>query len=136
MDIYEAMVLRYLTATPNVFVRWQQSIPDPEGKEWSCPDFVAIDIAKKRIFVVEVSSAYDIRGLIRKANRCDHQWLDLLRKQFDGIGFISAERSCEVEVFARKDAINRFGSELQNQIVKLRKLESIGFPWLKESTAG
>ncbi len=48
MDLYEHLVLQYLTKDAHKFVSPQYSISGPTGGEWSCPDFVALDFHKRR----------------------------------------------------------------------------------------
>ncbi|HTX15693.1 MAG TPA: hypothetical protein VMD77_10390 [Candidatus Baltobacteraceae bacterium] len=138
MDVFESLVLRYLTLDPKVFVRWQHSIKGPDGGEWSCPDFVAIDVPNKRLIVVEVSSAWDITGLIDKVNRCDDQWFTPLEEQVKDI-LPAGSWKREVQIFVRHDSLQRFGSHLLKHpsvAIETKCLEDVSFPWRIEADRG
>jgi len=61
---FEAVVMHYLAAQ-GLFLSPQFIIRDGAG-EWSCPDFVALDFSRHQVQVVEVTTAYDVSGLIKK----------------------------------------------------------------------
>jgi hypothetical protein len=60
------LVLRYLVRDPYVFVSSQYSIKDGAGREWSCPDFVALDFRRRLVSIVEVNTAYTRDRLWKK----------------------------------------------------------------------
>jgi hypothetical protein len=139
MDVFESMVMRHLTHDPNVFVRWQHSIKGADGKqEWSCPDFVAIDMRNHKIIVVEVSSAWDINGLIDKVNKCEEQWFTPLMRQLKDALPGDQPWNSEVRIYARSDSLKQFGHKLhRNPAVQVKTVsledEHIAFPWMWES---
>jgi hypothetical protein len=61
---FEAVLMHYLAAK-GLFLSPQLSIRDGAG-EWSCPDFVALDFLNREIQVVEITTAYDVKGLMEK----------------------------------------------------------------------
>lgn len=61
---FESLVMSYL-ASQGLFLSPQFSIKDGD-EEWSCPDFVALDFRKREIQVVEVTTSYNVKGLIQK----------------------------------------------------------------------
>jgi hypothetical protein len=76
--IAEAHVMAFLTFRGHTFV-CPQFLVEVEGSK-KYPDFVALDLPKKNISVVEVSTAYNIRALADKLNLF-HRNSDAIRRQ-------------------------------------------------------
>jgi hypothetical protein len=100
--IAEQVVQAFLVQGGEVFVSPGYNIAK-NGKEWSCPDFVALDFGKREVVVVEVTTAYDIESLIQKVENRREQWFVPLRAQLDAdkiaegwkmrfLGFVRKER--------------------------------------------
>jgi len=131
MDLYEHLVLRYLTKDAHVFVVPQYSIRGDTGSEWSCPDFVALNFRDKAVSVVEVSSASDPHSLRGRVARRDVQWVERLREQLKRNRVVDDSwKQYRVEVFIRREAEQKFRSTIRsaNDVV-IHILEDLGAPW-------
>lgn len=89
---FEAVVMQYLAAK-GLFLSPQFSIRDG-GREWSCPDFVALDFRQLEIQVIEVSAAYAIHRLVEKLRNCEEQWFKRLRPQLVALGVTDESWEC------------------------------------------
>jgi hypothetical protein len=67
--VYEELVAEFFTRDPYVFINEQYSIKDSAGREWSCPDFVALNFRDRIVSVVEVNTAYKAEGLLEMVSR-------------------------------------------------------------------
>jgi hypothetical protein len=131
MDLYEHLVLQYLTKDAHVFVGPQYSIRGDTGGEWSCPDFVALNFRDKIVLVVEVSSASDPQSLRARVASRDIQWINRLREQLERNRVVDASwNKYHVEVFIRRDAERKFREAIgaANNVV-IHILEDLGAPW-------
>ena len=130
MDIFEQMAMGYLTKNGRVFVSPQYSI----DRDWSCPDFVALDFERKRVWVVEVSAAWDVKGLASKVNDCERQWMSRLRDQLRQKGILGVDDGWSegIMVFIRESRIEDFNKRLTRRdgiVVEIVPLEKAGVPW-------
>jgi hypothetical protein len=130
MELYEHIVLAYLTKDPFVFVSPQYSIRGDKG-EWSCPDLVALNFREHRVAVVEVSTAWNPKSLREKVEKRDVQWIDRLRGQLRSLNVIDDSWTFEVQLYIRKDALQGFNPHIaaQGTPVKVKALEDLGPPW-------
>jgi hypothetical protein len=125
---FEALVMHYLTAQ-GLFLAPQFSVSDHVG-EWSCPDFVALDFRQHEIQVVEVTTAYDISGLIKKIYHRDTQWFGRLTPQLISLGVPVSGWKNIVRAFVRKDRYEHMAAKLSsNPDVRIEALEDIAFSW-------
>jgi len=83
MDIYEEIVMMAITRGKNLFV-----CPQVNLNNWSCPDFIGLDIKIPKIVVIEISSAINIDDLIKKVNDRENQWYKEIRKDIKNNEFI------------------------------------------------
>lgn len=136
MELYENLVMWYLTRNKHVFVSPQYSIMDDAGREWSCPDFVALNFKEKEVSIVEVSTAFYPDSLAKKVKDRNSQWVDKLKAQLKGYGVIDDNwKGFKVEVFIRKDALVKFKNAIGNAPdVSILILEELGAPWQWERT--
>jgi len=126
----ELKVLEYLTKDTFVFVNPQYSIKDEKGKEWSCPDLVALNFRDRLVFVIEVSTGWKTKRLQEKVQHCDKQWIDKLRAQLLKLKVIDDSWNFEVQVFVRKHAIRAFTNIIQTGTkVRVVALETLGESW-------
>ena len=80
MDMYEEAVMWYVCAGNQRFVCPQYWVRN-ENKDWSCPDFVALDLKDKCVFIVEVTTGTDLSGIADKIKKKDVQWIDHTKNQ-------------------------------------------------------
>jgi len=130
MELFEALALWHLTknGTENVFVCPQFSIAP---NQWSCPDFVALNLKEKIVSVVEVSTASFPRGLLNKVTRRDHYWLANLKDQLSANGIIdSSWKRFQVVLYLREGAAKEFDKRFpgRNDVV-IHSFEKMGHPW-------
>jgi hypothetical protein len=120
-----------LTKDACVFVSPQYSIRGDHGREWSCPDFVALNFRDKRVSVIEVSTAWDPESLLKKVLNRDAQWIQRLKEQLERNHVVDDEwKDYRVEVFIRKDAMAKFQAAIgENTNVKITALEDLRPPW-------
>jgi len=124
---YEAAVMGFLVANGNTFVSPQY----PIGRTWSCPDFVAVRPATKECFIVEVSTAYDLKGLAEKVRNRENQWFSILREHFVKLGVCDPGWSFQVLIFVRSERIAWFESAIGNASdVHIWSLDITLMPWL------
>jgi hypothetical protein len=109
-SIYESIVLYYLTHEGKAFVSPQFSIKAPTGKEWSTPDFLVLDFARREVQVVEVSVAANVDGLVHKVEQRDKQWINFLHKHLADLGQGFEKWPIVVRVFVRGDSVGRFNA--------------------------
>lgn len=125
---FEAIVMYYLAAE-GLFLSPQFSIRNGAG-EWSCPDFVALDFPKHQVQVVEVTSAHDVSGLVKKIKDRDKQWFQRLRPQLVQRGAIDDSWRFILRAFVRKDRVEVVQSKFRDaQDVIIESIEDIAFPW-------
>src|ERR1700733_9880130 len=131
MDLYEDLILQYLTKDAHMFVSPQYSIEGPPGTEWSCPDFIALGFREKRVSIVEVSSASNPRSLLERVKNRDRQWIERLKNQLLRNGVVDQLwKNFRVELFIRRSAADRFRKELKDaQDVVIYIIEELGAPW-------
>jgi hypothetical protein len=131
MELYEKLVMWYLTKDKYVFISPQYSIRGDTGKEWSCPDFVALNFKQKEVSIVEVSTAFYPDSLARKVKDRNLQWIEKLKAQLTDYGIIDDNwKSPKVQVFIRRDAVDKFKNAIGNTPdVGVGILEDLGPPW-------
>ena len=130
MDLYEDLILQYLTKDAHMFVNPQYSIEGDPGTEWSCPDFVALDFREKRVSIVEVSSASHPKSLLDRVKNRDEQWIQRLRNQLQRNGVVDQSwKDYRVELFIRQQAVDQFQNLKDAQDVVIHVLEDLGAPW-------
>jgi hypothetical protein len=118
MDLFEEVVLVYLTKFKGYFVSPQYSITYEEGDkfyEWSCPDFVALDFEKKSVIVAEVSVGWNISKLIDNVNNKDNTWFEKLKLQLKENKVIDDSWNFAVYGFIRNDRTDYFKEKFKGQ---------------------
>jgi hypothetical protein len=130
MELYEHIVLAYLTKDPWVFVCPQYSIRGEKG-EWSCPDIVALDFKHRLVLVVEISTAYDPKSLREKVASREVHWIEKLQDQLVTNGVIDQGWNFEVHLYVRQSALHGIEAASANPgtPVKIKILEQLGTPW-------
>jgi hypothetical protein len=82
MDMFEEAVMWYVCAGNQRYVCPQYWVRKDE-KDWSCPDFVAIDPDPKSpsVYIIEVTTASNIGDLAARINKRDEQWINPIKEQ-------------------------------------------------------
>lgn len=128
MMIWELLVLTDLTTKHGLFVSPQYDIAWDKltGQGGSCPDFVAIDPKQAGlIYVVEVSTAWDLKGLSEKFDNRRKHWYGPLEDKFSIWGH-SRPFDFKSVAYIRKDASH---FTCTGPDVERRYLEDIAFSW-------
>ncbi|RPI99391.1 MAG: hypothetical protein EHM36_16065 [Deltaproteobacteria bacterium] len=125
---FENIVMYYLAAQ-GLFLSPKFPIKDGGG-EWSCPDFVALDFNNHQVQVIEVTTAYDVSGLIAKIQDRNKQWFERLQIQLLKRGVIDTSWKFIVRVFVRKDREDTIRAKFQYEDdVSIEIIEKIAFSW-------
>ena len=77
MDQFEQAVFLYCCGPPERFVNAQFTIPYDGFSGGSCPDFLVVDFADKTIYIVEVTSAADTKGVHQRVQEREKRGLSL-----------------------------------------------------------
>jgi hypothetical protein len=104
----ESLVELYLTRGGKVFVSPQYDIPyDKDDREGgACPDILALDMGKREVVVVEVSSASNVTDLLKRVADREARWFSPIRRRLEadrvigpdwGIRFLGFVREAIVE---------------------------------------
>ena len=130
MADFENIVMAYLAAQ-GLFLSPQYPISS-NGKEWSCPDFLGLNIPEREIYIIEVSIAYDCSRLVQKINDRDNQWISKLKDQLAKRNIGDDSWRYVVRVFIRRDRKDYFYQNVKDmKDVKIEILEDIPYPWSK-----
>ncbi|MFT4927335.1 MAG: hypothetical protein ACI8WB_003441 [Phenylobacterium sp.] len=129
---FEQIIMTYL-AREGLFLS-PQFIVLEKGKEWSRPDFIAINFKKKEIQVVEVTTAQDISRLMAKVADKNNQWFDKLIPQLKSSKVIPNEDdngwTNVVRLFIREDCKQYAEKKVKgNDNVFIEILEDLAFSW-------
>jgi hypothetical protein len=135
---FELAVMQYICTDLSTFVIPQFRIEEP--KWFSCPDFLALNPKTKVIYLVEVTTAANPRGLATKVIRMFQPGNDIgflrdqLRKHYPAQGL--EEWPVKVAAFVRRDARDGFDRllteglpEEKRKDVTVLVLEKCVFPW-------
>lgn len=133
MDVFDEIVMSYLVHEGDTFVSPQFTIKSTNGKVWSCPDFLALNMRKKVASIVEISTASDISGLLKKVNDRNKQWLTNLKEQLIREHILDATWKFNVRVFLRDDLMAAFKKQIiGSNNVGIESLENMCFRWSPE----
>jgi hypothetical protein len=108
----------------------QYSIKADDGSEWNCPDLVALDFRTPAVYVVEVSSAANVKRLAEKVADLENQWVQKLKTQLLRHKVLDKDWPVLVRVFIRKHCKEQFSKIVgDRRDVRVEYLEDIPFPW-------
>ena len=130
MDVFEEIVMNYLVRNGDTFVSPQFNVKSMQDKVWSCPDFVALNVPKKVVSVVEVSVKSGIKGLVQRVNDRNNHWIEKLRNQLIHNHVVDERWTYQVHVFIRKDQIEYFERNVADREgVIVEVIEDVCFSW-------
>jgi dsDNA-specific endonuclease/ATPase MutS2 len=126
MDIYEEVVLNYITSDSNRFVNPQFNIEYDKQDEigGSLPDFIVLDFQAEIVFIVEVSTAWNIDKLISKVKEKDIRWIKPLKKHFSKNTIIK-DWEYRVTLFLRDERVEYAKKKLDDELVNIISLKTI-----------
>ncbi len=128
--LIEQLIETFLTRGGKVFIAPQYSITAIDNdREWSCPDFVALDFENREVVVIEVTSGADIGPITRKAKDREKQWFTPLRHKLKSHG-IADGWSLRFLGFVRRESIMKARSAMAgHDNVSFFPIEDAAFPW-------
>ena len=133
MSDAESNVATYLTLDGKVFIAPQFAIAYDEKEQngGACPDFVALDLPKKEVIIVEVSEAANINSLTEKIRQREIRWYAPVIKTLIQNHVI--DESWEKPRFlgiVRKSIVNKARDVFSGDSdVAFIAVEHIAFPW-------
>ena len=72
----------------------------------TCPDFVALDFEKHEIIIAEVSTRYDLSGLIGRIATREKGWYAPIFRKLIGTGAVTSEWKTRTLCFIRRDRLD------------------------------
>ncbi|MGB8276286.1 MAG: hypothetical protein WCF16_13565 [Alphaproteobacteria bacterium] len=126
--IWESIVLEYLTTTEKLLISPEYDIAwDKAAREGgSYPDFIAIHPERPgRIYVIEVSTASNLKGLAERFQERQERWFRPLDRALSIWGR-GGPFDFKAVAFIRKDAEH---FTLRADDIEIRYLEDIAFGW-------
>ena len=132
MNIFELAVQAYICERPQRFIKPQFSIAHSEndGSGGSLPDFLVIDFEVKKIYLVEVTKADSLSGLMGRLAERETRWIQPLREYLASLQGGFETWPIHVTAFVRdenvKSARNRVGDTAG---VSIKSLDEVIFDW-------
>ena len=125
MNIYEEAVLTYITSSPKRFINPQFNIEwDKESKTGgSLPDFIVLDFEEKTIYIVEVTVAWNIDGLLKKVEDKNTRWIEPLKSKFANECF--KDWDYHVTLFLRDERVEYAKNKTNRNEVTIISLKKI-----------
>lgn len=135
--LYEQAVMWYVVSSGRRFICPQFSIPGDTGKEWSCPDFVALDVQAKIVYVVEVTISATGDDLVRKVQCRESQWFSRLKTFLSTQDPSFGSWQYRVAVFVRSEIVDAFDRKIGSPAdVAVIPFEKALFSWRWHWTNG
>jgi hypothetical protein len=141
MDAVEGLVALYLTQGGKVFISPQYDIAysTEERDGGSCPDFVALDMSKREIVIVEVTSSGSLSSLYERVTARNARWYLPIRRRLDEDGIIAPDWKIRFLGFVREDftkaANTKYADHHDVYFVGLEKA-AFSFAYWKERETG
>lgn len=132
MDRFEEAVMEYITADPNCLFKSQMHLPynKENGVGGSLPDFVALNFKDKCIYIVEVTTAADAKGIIQKISERDKCWYKAIQEYDAEWVTLTKNWNYRVCLFVRDQLVNKVTSRLEScEDVSVKSLNEIMNPW-------
>lgn len=130
MDQYEEAVLWYITAPRTRFICPQYDLAWEKMSGGSCPDFVVLDYEKTTIYVVEVSTAAQIAGLVERVTQRETRWYGPIQIQLGQLSPHFAEWQYRVSLFVRGEVADALRLKIAGwKDVSVLSLDEAVFGW-------
>jgi hypothetical protein len=105
-------------------------LPYKAGPGGSCPDFVVLDFGKKTVYVVEVTAASSIRGILSRVREKDTRWIRPLRDHLTNTSEVFRGWPYKVTVFVRDEVCEVLRKALAEETdVFVVSLDKVVFSW-------
>ena len=103
----EALVTLYLTRGGKVFISPQYDIPYSESEKdgGACPDIVALDMEKRELVFVEVSSAANLGDLYKKIRERQARWYAPIQRRLEADKILEGGWKPRFLGFIRRDLV-------------------------------
>ena len=127
MDIYEEAVMNYILSSEKYtrFLNWQYKIKYDADKKigGSLPDFVVLDFTMKKIYVIEVTTAWDVDSLLSRVKEKDSRWIEPLK-----CNEFLPKWPFHVTVFIREERVDYFKKKIASiadvSVIPLSKVDN------------
>lgn len=130
MDRFEEAVLDYISADRQRFISPQFYVPYENEMGGSCPDFVVVDFRDRTIYVIEVTSSSNIKGLYEKIEFRQSRWIKPLKNHFIKINTDFDSWDYRVTAFVREDNKDDVQDKFADSTdVTVFSIEEISFPY-------
>jgi hypothetical protein len=128
----ELLVAQYLTTGGEVFISPQYDVKfNKENKTGgSAPDFVAIDLKRREIVVVEVTTGHRCKALVERIQKRQTRWYDVIEPEFQRLFSPLNFQPPRVLAFVRGDCIDDCRAAVSAPDVHFMTLEEVASPWL------
>lgn len=132
MDRFEEAVLEYVSANPDCLLKSQMHLPynEREKSGGSLPDFVVLNFRLKCVYVVEVTTASNTRGIINKVSERETRWYNAIREYDAAWVELISSWDYRVCLFLREQMVEKTESKLSDYgDVSVKSLNEILYPW-------
>jgi len=132
VDRFEEAVMEYISADPNCLFKSQMNLPYNKESDsgGSLPDFVVINFKEKCVYVVEVTTASNTNGIVKKISERETRWYQPL-KEYDA-DWVNFTRTWEHRVclFIRPQLVDDLSLSLSECTdVSIKSLGEVMNPW-------
>ena len=112
----ESLVELYLTRGGKVFISPQYDIAyDKEAREGGAsPDIVALDMEKREVVIVEVTSASNIKRICDRVRERHTRWFSPIRRRLEADLIIDAEWKIRFLGFVREQVVDKANDTFQD----------------------
>lgn len=131
-DHHEQAIATYLALDGWVFLAAQFNVAfDRELNEGgACPDFVALDLHRRHVVVIEVTAAADMNPLLGRVKDRQTRWYTI-RRHLKQLGILNDEwqvtRFLGFVRFQNYETAKRFAASMDD--VAFYPIEAASFPW-------
>ena len=136
MDRFEEAVLEYVSANPDCLLKSHFKIPYDKEKKigGSLPDFVVVNFKEKCVYIIEVTTAWNIRSVMKKVDARKTRWFEPIKQSEVSWAKMVSNWNFRVCLFLREDAVGRAKTILaegddKTDNVSIKSLDSVLLPW-------
>jgi len=138
MDRFEEAVLEYISANPDCLLKSHFKIEYDKEKKigGSLPDFVVVNFKEKCVYIIEVTTAWNIRPVMKKVDERETRWFEPIKQSEISWAKMVSNWNFRVCLFLRNDdAVTRAEAILpkgddKTDNISIKSLDSSPFPLL------
>lgn len=129
MHRYEETVMSFLTRDPFVFMSPQFTLKTELGSDFVCPDFLAVDLLKCHVYIVEVSTSWNMNQLVDKLTNHHDETVENIKAELNKSELLR-HALYRTLVFVRAKRVNYIKDQLpKKKTVSVMPIEGIPHPW-------